>query len=62
MFKFMVGIGLSMPQWLATIEDPTLKEVPIEMNFAFKTTLLKSSVENKDVQEMVCRKEEGSYT
>ncbi len=58
----MVGIGLSMPQWLATIEDPTLKEVPIEMNFAFKTTLLKSSVENKDVQEMVCRKEEGSYT
>jgi hypothetical protein len=62
MFKFMVVVGLSMPQWLATKEDPTSKEIPTKMNFAFKTTLLKNSMENKHVQEMVCRKEESSYT
>jgi hypothetical protein len=62
MFKCMVVVGLSMPQWPATKEDPTLKEVPTRMNSTFKTTLLKNSVENKHVQEMVCIKEEGSYT
>jgi hypothetical protein len=55
MVKFMVVI-LSMPQWPATREDPTSKEVP------FKTTLLNNLVENKHVQEMVCRKEEASNT
>jgi len=53
---------LSMPQWPATREDPTSKEVPIEMNTTFKTTLLNNLVENKHVQEMVCRKEEASNT
>jgi hypothetical protein len=61
MVKFMVVI-LSMPQWPATREDPTSKEVPIEMNTTFKTTLLNNLVENKHVQEMVCRKEEASNT
>jgi hypothetical protein len=62
MFKFMVVVGLSMPQWPTTKKDPTSKEVPTKMNFAVKTTLLKNSMENKHVQEMVYRKEEGSYT